>query len=168
MIEETTKNLLIIDGYNLIHALKKLQKLPLEAAVEEVIEWGQEVVAAKEWETVVVFDAPSPRGTKEAFQLPFVRVVYAGSKGADAFIEELVLREASRRTVYVASSDYSIQKVVFSKGALRMSPRELEELVEQARQELLQSRNSHRVSLEERLDPETRRKLNKFRRNGHF
>lgn len=163
-----TRNLLIIDGFNIIHALKKLRKMPLEAAVEKVIEWGGEVVAAKEWEAVVVLDAPDPREEGKAPQIPYVEVVYAGSKGADALIEELVLKEASRRTVYVASSDYSVQKVIFSKGALRMSPGELERLIELARQEILQSKSSYRVPLEERLDPETRRKLNKFRRNGHF
>ncbi len=163
-----TKNLLIIDGYNIIHALKNLQKMPLEAAIEKLIEWGREVVTTKGWEAVVVLDASSPSQAAEAFELSFVEVVYAGSKGADAVIEELVLREASKRTVYVASSDYSIQKVVFSKGALRISPRELEMLVEQARQEILESKSSRRVPLEKRLDSETRRQLNKFRRKGHF
>lgn len=124
------EEILIVDGYNMIGAWPALQKLKetnLEEARYELLSRLADYQAYSGKKVVVVFDAHQVPGTgskMSEFQLD----VYFTKENetADEYIERLVAELSSRRRqIYVATSDYAEQKMVFGKGALRISAREL-------------------------------------------
>lgn len=120
----------IVDGYNIIGAspeLQQLGKLQLEEARHQLQEDLSEYGAYTERKVILVFDAHL---TKEAGKQNRIRNidVYFTKKGetADHHIEKLVTALiADSAKVYVATSDALEQHIVFGKGALRISAREL-------------------------------------------
>ncbi len=89
---------------------------------------------------IVVFDAymiPSPGRKQQEYKID----VYFTKKKetADEKIEKLVFELFEKnRQIYVATSDYTSQRVIFGQGALRKSARELLLEVENAGKEIQQ------------------------------
>ncbi|MNC67826.1 YacP-like NYN domain protein [compost metagenome] len=74
-----------------------------------------------------------------------------------------------RRQIYVATSDFVEQHVIFAQGALRISARELKLEIEENQKQVKKAIepeiiSSKRHSLEEKLPPEMRRRLEDWRR----
>lgn len=123
-------NILVVDGYNVIGAweeLKKLKMKDLELARDRLIELLAEYKAYTGDRVIVVFDALYVKGTESRQAVNGVEVIYTKeNETADECIERLVKSLKNVKTqVYVATSDYMEQKTIFSRGALRISAREL-------------------------------------------
>ncbi len=123
-------NILVVDGYNVIGAweeLKKLKMKDLELARDRLIELLAEYKAYTGDRVIVVFDALYVKGTESRQVVNGVEVIYTKeNETADECIERLVKSLKNVKTqVYVATSDYMEQKTIFSRGALRISAREL-------------------------------------------
>ncbi|WP_027964777.1 NYN domain-containing protein [Halalkalibacillus halophilus] len=121
---------LIVDGYNMIGdwpQLRKLRDHDLEKARKLLIDMLAEFQAYTGHRVMVVFDAYTVRDVERHFQDAKVEVVFTKEKEtADEKIEKLIKEIKNVKTkVYVATSDYAEQWTVFSRGALRMSAREL-------------------------------------------
>ncbi len=160
------KTLLIVDGYNVIYAHPQWKRCDLDLAKEKLINEMINFSANSNFDIVVVFDASKTEELEKTIQItPSVKVIFTG-KGvtADSCIERMVHQKVEGRIIYVATSDYHQQKVIFNKGALRKTPPELFREMKEAKKELkvLTSRPK-KVFLEERVDEKTRRKLERMR-----
>lgn len=130
------KSLLFVDGYNIIGdwpELKALQEKNLEEARDQLIEKMAEYQAYTGIEVTVIFDAHMVAGTGKKYRQYELDIVYTKEKEtADEKIEKLV-NETKRidRQIYVATSDFVEQRVIFASGAYRKSARELRTEMEQ-------------------------------------
>lgn len=128
-------NVLLVDGYNVIGAwpeLNELAKQDFAAARDRLIDKMAEYQAYTGWRVLVVFDAHLVPGMASKSKQSRVEVIYTSeNETADERIERLVSVFKNVKTrVYVATSDFTEQWTVFSKGALRKSSRELYKEVE--------------------------------------
>ena len=124
-------DILLVDGYNIIGdwvELKNLKKDKLADARDRLIELMAEYQSYKGWRVIIVFDAHLVPGIEAKNKHLEIEIIYTKeSETADERIEKLAASLNNRRDqVYVATSDLTEQWVIFAKGALRISARELE------------------------------------------
>lgn len=163
----------VIDGYNIIHAwpekFKEIMENSLEHSRDKLIEIMSNFAAATGSNVTIVFDAHNVKdGISHMEKINNVEVYYTGQdETADSLIEKLVGDLYHKGRVYVATSDWDEQRIVFGRGAYRLTPRELLKMVEDAQKEI----SFHAVSseptddyLENRLQEEIRRKFEQWRR----
>ena len=123
---------LIVDGHSVIFAWPDLRKLHVrrpslarEALIKQLRnfqDWTGERV-------VIVFDGRGPR-TSSSSEPHDVQIFYARhGQSADAIIERLASKYASRFDVSVATSDLLEMETVNACGAACISPTDLRELV---------------------------------------
>lgn len=165
-------DVLVIDGYNVINAseeLMKLQQKDIEQARKRLIERMQEYHAYTGDRVIIVFDALYVKGIEQRESINGVEIIYTREdETADECIERLVKQlKTVDNEVYVATSDYLEQRTIFSRGALRMSARELllnlEQLEETFSEEI--EKNYYKKSgLKIPIPDEVKAKLEKIRR----
>lgn len=134
-------NILLVDGYNIIGdwlELRELKKDRLADARDRLIERMAEYRGYRGWRVIIVFDAHLVPGIEARDLQSNVEVIFTKeSETADERIEKLATSLNNRRDqVYVATSDSTEQSVIFAKGALRISARELEIEVEEIQQKI--------------------------------
>lgn len=132
------KDVLLVDGYNVIGAWPLLQRLrdeELEDARDALLDKLADYQGFTGMLVYVIFDAHQVPGLGAKFKQHSLHVVYTKEKEtADECIERLVAELTLRgRDIYVATSDLTEQHVAFGKGALRVSARELLVDIEQKR-----------------------------------
>jgi predicted RNA-binding protein with PIN domain len=169
---------LIVDGYNIIHAWPELKSALDRSGLEEsrrlltaaLAEYG----AVRGVRVTVVFDAPPKRTASTAEVVDGVTVRFGGASGsADHVIERLAYKAARAGTageVMVATSDRLMRDMVRAMGVTTIDARSLEAEVRGALGEL--GRDAERLRdqaqfarrLEDRLDPEVRAALEAMRR----
>jgi len=164
---------LVVDGYNIIGAwpqLVKLKDINLEEARDQLIHMLADYQAFTGIQVCVVFDAYHIPGLGGKYEQSKLRIVYTKEKEtADELIESLVSEMIGRRKrVYVATSDMTEQNVIFGKGALRLSARELLEKIKENDQELQRKLNEGstpaRNSVDNNLSKELKQLFEKWRR----
>ena len=134
---------IIVDGYNMIFAWEDLAhqaKSDLDAARRRLCDALESYAGFTKKRIILVFDGygqPGNPGEKQV--LHNIQVVYTREgQTADRYIEELASEIGRNYSVRVATSDNLVQMSSFRSGVLRMSARELEELVSRARDEMKQ------------------------------
>ncbi len=132
---------IIVDGYNVIFAwpdLAEAARSDLDAARRALCDRLSSYAGFTKCRLVVVFDGYKLKGNPgEKRQLNNIQVVYTKEgESADRYIEELAAEIGSNYQVRVASSDALVQLSSLRSGVLRVSARELQSEVEQARQEM--------------------------------
>ncbi|GEN83509.1 hypothetical protein SLU01_18210 [Sporosarcina luteola] len=125
------KDILLVDGYNIIGAWPELRKLKLQSLADSrdrLIERMAEYKAHTGWRVIVIFDAHLVPGIEKKNQKHQVEIVFTReNETADERIEKMVSELSGRRVqIHVATSDLTEQWVIFAQGALRKSARELE------------------------------------------
>ncbi len=166
-------DILIIDGYNIIHAdpqLKKLLEQDLATAREGLLAALRPLHDQALYDIVVVFDSSNPdmpQATLEDVGGIEVAFTAVGQSG-DAFVESLVRRLGRKSEVLVATNDRQLQFVVQGYGAVVKSSESLRATVDDVTGEidnqlkrLGQARGMHR--LDAQLDRELRGLLNEMR-----
>ncbi|MEO1780600.1 NYN domain-containing protein [Enterococcus diestrammenae] len=136
------KQLLIVDGYNMIGAwpelvlLKKQDKM--EDARDALLNRLSNFAKYEGTEIIVVFDAQFVPGITTRFTKYQLEVVFTEEgETADSYIERVAGELNTRLTqVTVATSDLAEQWVVFSQGALRTSARELYKTIEKTEKQI--------------------------------
>ncbi|GAF66184.1 NYN domain-containing protein [Alkalihalobacillus trypoxylicola] len=124
------KDILLVDGYNMIGAwpeLRKLRDKDLELARNRLVEVMAEYQAYTGYEVKVIFDAHMREGVGKKYNNYRIDVIYTGkNETADEKIERLVFElKQLDTTIHVATSDFTEQSITFGRGALRKSAREL-------------------------------------------
>jgi len=135
---------LLIDGYNLMHAVGLFQR---RYGPGEFAKWrnrflhylSQHLTPRERERTTVVFDAPpSGQGRPQSVESHGLQVLYAHSElEADDVLEELIAGHSAPRQVLLVSSDHRLQKAARRRRgksidsedfALRLEERENQEL----------------------------------------
>lgn len=138
------KDLLVVDGYNIIFAWPSLQPLAresLEHAREKLIDILASYGKSKGYMLVLVFDAMYTEETEKSMKLGRdCEIIFTDKEEtADSRIEKLVYEHRNeRRSIYVATSDGPEQNQILGTGAYRVTARELAEDVHRSRQEMKQ------------------------------
>lgn len=135
------EEILIVDGYNVIgdwKRLKEKKKISLEEARDDLLGWLADYQGFTGTKVIVVFDAHNVKGMGKKLTEYRLDIRYTKEKEtADECIERLVFELSHRqRQIYVATSDYTEQRVTFGYGALRKSARELWNDVRRLKQEI--------------------------------
>ena len=170
------EDLVIVDGHNFIFNFFKSGKL----SGEKLTYLREKLIADLAWyknqkncDTVVVFDARNSDNPQRSIQtIDGVKVIYSRkNETADDVIEELAGMETGYKRIFVVTSDYLQQKVVFRKNIYRKSSREfrleIKDLKDKIREKMASSKkDSDKVflSLEKRLSGKTRKKLSELRK----
>jgi len=141
VIRPPKQKYILVDGYNMIFAWEELAetaKTDLDAARRQLCDQLSSYAGFSKCRLVVVFDGYKRRGNPgEKFQFHNIQVVYTREgETADAYMASLSHEIGSNYAVWVASSDALVQLSGLGGGILRMSARELRELVEQARKDM--------------------------------
>ena len=128
---------LLVDGHSIIFAwpeLRKLQTRRPSLAREALI---KQLRHYQDWTGVhvaVVFDGSGDRVTKESDPHD-VQIFYARrGQSADAIVERLASKYASRFEITVATSDSLEKETVNACGAACISPEELRRLLDEIRE----------------------------------
>ncbi|MGB9860368.1 MAG: NYN domain-containing protein [Moorellaceae bacterium] len=162
---------LIIDGYNVIHSwpeLIKLKESNLSHARDKLIEEMVNFRALRGEKVIIVFDAHHFSGSEaRREEVAGVEVIYSRQgETADTAIEKLAGELVSQgEQVLVVTADWLEQRLVWGKGALRLSPTGLRRLVYEARKEAESYARNHDYNpLDAYLSPFDREILEKWRR----
>ncbi len=153
------KNILLVDGYNMIGSWKELRPLRdtnFEDARRKLIEVMAEYKAAMDWRVIIVFDAHLVPGVEQSYIENGVEVIYTRkNETADERIEKMTHELKARNVqIHVATSDMAEQSVIFGNGALRKSARELE-----IDTSIIQHKISHDVRRKQESKPPSRIEL---------
>src|SRR5690625_3833979 len=165
-------NVLVVDGYNIIGSwdeLVYLKQRDISLDRDRLLEILIEYKAFSGDRIIVVFDDLYVKGNESIQSIENVDVIYTKEdETADECIERLVKSLKNvKNQVYVATSDYLEQRTIFSRGALRISARELwVELnsMEKDIQAELVERTNEQPKLNLVLDDHVRSQLEKWRR----
>lgn len=138
------KQLLIVDGYNMIGswpelvALKKQDKMA--DAREALLHRLSNYAKYEGLEVIVVFDAQLVPGIQQNYRKYQLEVVFTKEdETADTYIERIAGELNTRLTqVTVATSDLAEQWVIFSQGALRTSAYELYKTIKKTEKNITQ------------------------------
>lgn len=166
------KNLLIVDGYNVIGAWKDAEKhrWSMDESRDRLMHLLQDYSGYTGEEVVLVFDGyqSDKRLTTEEKQGDLLLVFTKHGETADAYIERLVAQKPKYRQARVATNDGAEQAMVLGSGATRMTARELLRELRQMRQagfsEHASSRTLHKSSLASRLPRDVQEALERLRR----
>lgn len=136
IIKET---LLVVDGYNMIFGWETLRDLghrDFFTAREALISALVDYTGYKGWKLLLVFDGYKPKENHgQSYKQGNTEVVYTRhGQSADSYIEKAVHDMAKKYNIITASSDSLIQNSALGAGSSRISARELENRVAQARQ----------------------------------
>ncbi len=123
-------NILLVDGYNIIGAwpeLIELKKKDFSAARDRLVEKMAEYQGYSGYKVMIVFDAHGVESLEKKYKNFKVDVIFTKkNETADERIEKLAKELNNIKTqIYVATSDFTEQWVIFGQGALRVSAREL-------------------------------------------
>lgn len=130
---------LIVDGYNVIGAQPDVAWLgdSLEEARDKLVRALSEYQVLSGRKVILVFDAHRVPGAGVKLSEQNITIHYTKQREtADECIEKLVRKlRGEHRRIYVATSDYLEQRLIFGQGAYRISARELLREMKHARRE---------------------------------
>lgn len=144
------KEVLIVDGYNMIGAWPELVKLKnadeMATARDHLLHELSNYSKYEEIETKVIFDAQLVPGIQKKYEKHSLQVVFTKEEEtADSYIERTVGEENQLIThVTVATSDMAEQWMVFQKGASRQSALELYRAVQQTKKQMREEFYPHK------------------------
>ncbi len=169
----TSKQYLLVDGYNIIFSwsmLKKLAEESLENARDKLVEILSNYQGTSGFEIIVVFDAHKVAGGAGSMidHGNLFSIYTKEAETADMYIERTTSVLAKDCLVKVATSDGLEQIIIMSKGALRVSASELEQDVSRTNQRIREQYTEKRPVknnlLMDNLDKETVRWMEEMRR----
>ena len=120
------KDILIVDGYNVIFAWQSLKKLANESLEHARMELRNQLLnygKFKGYEVILVFDGKYTKSIASIEEITkgFIEVYTDDGETADSFIErEVFLRQGKYTNVYVVTSDGAEQNQILGSGGLRI------------------------------------------------
>ena len=139
--EKNKGKYLLVDGYNIIHGwpeLKEIAKENMEAAKDQLISILSNYQGIDKSRIIIVFDAYGVKGHREeVIDYGNIHLVYTKeAQTADQYIEKFAHENNSKYNITVATSDGLQQIIVWGKGCLLLSARELKEEIENANESI--------------------------------
>ncbi|MDD3243267.1 MAG: NYN domain-containing protein [Eubacteriales bacterium] len=167
------QRILLIDGYNIIHAWPELSALMhrvnLAAARDALIDRVHDYAASSDLWAVVVFDGHhGARQKASAEHLKGMDIVYTGAgETADHYIERAADElDGKDCELFVATADNLEQKTILSRGGARITPKELMEDIRQAQQARRVTWGDKGTRLADRIAPDVLAALEIMRKSG--
>ena len=167
-----TLALYIIDGYNVLHALfRGADKEEIFARRDWLADRLASYAAVRGAKVVLVFDGHGPQSTScVPIKGAPVEVCFAGGRfTADTLIARRIAEQPADVAVVVVSADQEVQRTAARAGVSRMTPQELgADLVGADSAQALDSASDSTTMpsrLEDKVDPETLRRLQEMRNN---
>jgi predicted RNA-binding protein with PIN domain len=165
----------IVDGYNVLHALfRGADKDEIFARRDWLADRLASFAALQGAQAVLVFDGHGPRSTSsEPIKGAPVEVVFAGGRfTADTLIARRIASHPADVEVVVVSADQEVQRAASRAGVSRMTPLELGAQLggEDPGAQALDSAPDFTTMpsrLEDKVDPETLRRLEELRHEPH-
>ncbi|MXQ54589.1 NYN domain-containing protein [Shimazuella alba] len=162
---------LVVDGYNIIRANPNYSN-EIEVARDELIHDLMEYQAVSGMKIFVVFDAYRMVGLRNKEPKKIIKIIFTDKEEtADAWIEQFVRKyKDEKRHIYVATSDFLEQRMVFGQGAYRISAREFIDQLTQSKKRIKNHLKAKHVPktaknpLWESIPEALRHKLENFRR----
>lgn len=143
------KKLLLVDGYNVINAwdiFKGFEKGKLEDARRKLINIMMEFTHYTDEGVVLVFDSYNVKTDRQVVIEEKLMIVYTRElETADHFIERMAEKYRNKKIIRVATSDRLEQDIVLGKGGSRMSSKELEIEVKNAKKDIDRIRENDKV-----------------------
>lgn len=165
-------DILIVDGYNIIGAwgdLKKLRDVDLQSSRDALIDKMADYQGYTGTKVMIVLMLIQSTVLKKKMKQSRVEVIFTRkNQTADEKIEQLAIELRNINTqIYVATSDYTEQWVIFAQGALRKSARELElevQAMEQQVRRRTQDTKEKQPAMRKIFSKDITEKLEKLRR----
>ncbi len=166
------REILIVDGYNIIGAwedLRKIKEENLELAREKLIDYLAEYQAVSGREVYIIFDALNVKGDRKVLREKKIKIIFTKEKEtADELIELLSKKlRKENNIIFVATSDYLEQNIIFAQGAFRISSRELWIEVEAIKKHVstkIKGEKPYKPQISLLLDEKNKRIFEKWRR----
>lgn len=135
---DRNKNYLFVDGYNIINSwqeLEELSKISLEDARDALTDMLMEYSHMTNEKIILVFDAYLVKKSGgKIYHREKIDVVYTKElQTADHYIESELEKIGKLRNVRVATSDNIEQQMILARGGQRISARELEVEIKNAK-----------------------------------
>jgi predicted RNA-binding protein with PIN domain len=171
------KELYIVDGYNFLfnyYSTKEVSSEQIEFFRDELL---SDLIQYKNYNNcsmMVVFDAKhGDKFAQSRETIDGIKIIYSKSgETADSIVERIVHSNEKYDRIFVITSDYLQQKVVFKENVYRRSIREFAIELSDFKKRITAKVSEQRVktshsfySLENRLEKSTREKLDKMRKN---
>lgn len=163
----------MVDGYNIINSWPQLRgtvAYSLEDARQQLLDIMHDFQGYKGLKVIVVFDAHLIKGGTEKKQfLGDLQIVYTKEdETADQYIERWTDKAPKGIQIKVATSDFTEQTIILSRGATRISARELYDEVRlfqrEINKEYLEKSKPEANTLDSWLSPEIKEILERLRR----
>lgn len=168
------KELLFVDGYNMIgawpHLVKLQRKNDMAVARDILLHELSEYAKYENIEIRVVFDAQFVPGIQKQYERYNLLVIFTKEdETADSYIEKAVGEENQFITnVVVATSDLAEQWLVFQRGASRKSARDLYKELKHTKQKIVSDTKDYNLKNMRRiksLSEEQEKQLKNFMKN---
>jgi uncharacterized protein len=149
-------NLIIVDGHNFIFSYVRARNLStgrIEYLKNKLVRDLIFYKFLKSWDAIVVFDARNSDNTRRGDSIiDGLRIIHS-KKGetADDVIEELAGMEMGYKSIFVVTSDYLQQKVIFRKNVFRKSSREFGIEIRSLRKKIRDNMNYSRESYDRKF-----------------
>ncbi|HAK43558.1 MAG TPA: RNA-binding protein [Clostridium sp.] len=165
---------IFVDGYNVINSwpeLNTIKDYSYEAARNRLIDLLLNYSAFKGCKIILVFDAHMVKGSieKKERRGNLTIVFTKHDETADSYIEKTVNHIGRKSEVYVVTSDFLEQQLIFQRGANRVSSLEFYHWIEDTNKSIskqCENNSFHNKNLfEEAIDKEVAEKLEKIRRS---
>lgn len=164
----------VVDGYNIIHAWPDFAEIingGLEHGRDKLIDILANFAALNGSVVKVVFDAHLVKKGIERSEMVHGIEVYYTQEGetADSLIERLVGNLNKLGSVYVATSDWDEQRIIFGRGAYRITPKEFRTQVFKVNkqgQQFFSRKDPTEGYLEDKLPADIRLILENWRRGN--
>lgn len=166
---------LLVDGYNVLHHSRKLQRLmrqDMETAREALIDKVAHYCIQTGHQVTIVFDGRGLQVVQKVAHyrsVPSMDVLYApGHLTADAVIERMVYQEPRKMEVAVVTSDRGVRDLCRGMGALVMDANHFLQSIQATRTDVGETvRNTRKpapVNVEDRLNEASRSILEQLRK----
>lgn len=168
--------ILVIDGYNIMNSwpeLAEMMKHSMEDARDRLIHILNNYAGYKKYKVLLVFDGHKAKNNLgERYVDHNVEVIFSPEGvSADHVIEKEVGTLLKTYKVFVATSDKLQQEIIWSKGAYRVSARELIKEIENTEKDYREKINpkitGKKNYLEANLNHDVLEALEKIRRKKH-
>ncbi len=121
--------LFLIDGYNLLYALRSISPQKNPSSREELFTKLSGFASLKQSQIIVVIDGSGDNMEMEAYKTSFFNVVLSQKKTADAFIEKYLYDFRAQHSFVVVTADRAITHIARGSGAMVLSPSQFWETV---------------------------------------
>lgn len=169
------EDILIVDGYNILHAAPshlKIKDYSLAHLRSLLISFLSDYQGYRKNKIIVVFDGKQEHEGKEQIEIieGITTIFSKDGETADTVIEKMVekYRDNQSHHIIVATSDYAQQRLVFSKGAFRMTAREFWLEIFNSKDEVKNffnnGKNTYKRQVSSRINQEVSEILEKWRR----